>query len=593
MAADASFPGGPDRHRPVVSLLHHRGSTTLVGMKVLSQRSTQVWSSSQARRPAALLFLLPALSLLLPGSAHGGSELRRVNVPEYRGLEEVTLDIGQLISTGAVQPRPAISVDQQQAGSWVLRTPKGPPALRWYRNLLNASVGAPDLVIDPGLKGTYDIHVEVRAVNAGGASGAIAKPEDVFPMTFALELDDGSQREIVGAKGFPAYHYDTEVLAGYQWQLDHRKLVVRNLGKPVYLYGFHFVPSKTAPAGRTGTEVSRWLASDHVTIVKEPEKHFAFPSVALLKNGDLAVVYREGTIHGHEAIGKVSLSRSKDRGRTWLPRVTALDRAGVDDRDPTIFQMSDGTVLLVSSDCLCTSVDFGQTWSTPLPTPVFGPKGAVEDEEGNIVYGGLRRVVQDRFTVIAGRPAQLQANSVYRSRDKGRSWELVGIGTYTLYKEGPLDYVWYDEPFLCVVPGKYWIFTSRVDLDGYARITRSVDRGRTWEPISKTPVWGYPQHLLPLRDGRLLMTYGYRRPPWGVRACLSHDQGKTWDIQNEIILRMDGGTLEGQKCKVGNGDLGYPVSVQLADGTIFTVYYLNQAGSNCFIAGTFWQLPAR
>lgn len=265
----------------------------------------------------------------------------------------------------------------------------------------------------------------------------------------------------------------------------------------------------------------------------------------------------------------------------------------MDDRDPSIFQMSDGTLLLVSADCLCTSNDSGGTWSKPMPTPVFGPKGPVEDEEGNIVYGGLGRLIQDRFTEIAGSPARLQGNCVYRSGDKGRSWALVGTATYTMHKPGPLDYIWYDEPFMCVVPNRFWIFAARVDLDGYARIIRSSDRGKTWKPIIKTPVWGYPQHLLPLGDGRLLITYGYRRPPWGVRACLSCDSGKTWDADNEIVIRMDGGTPEGQKRKVGNTDLGYPVSVQLDNNRIFTAYYFNKAGSNCFIAGTFWELPNR
>ena len=151
----------------------------------------------------------------------------------------------------------------------------------------------------------------------------------------------------------------------------------------------------------------------------------------------------------------------------------------------------------------------------------------------------------------------------------------------------------HDEPFMCVAPDNWWIFASRVDLDGWARIIRSPDRGKTWEPVITTPVWGYPQHLLPLRDGRLLMTYGYRRPPHGVRACLSHDNGKTWDIENEIVLRMDGGTPPGQPRKVGDTDLGYPTSIQLDDGSIFTVYYMNTAGSNCFIAGTFWRLPGK
>jgi len=518
--------------------------------------------------------------------AGDGSELKRVQVPEYVDRTEARLDIGDLITSGSVRPASAITIDEGRESCWLLRTTKGPQSLRWYRNLLNAWAGAPDLVIDPKLIGVYDVYVEVRAVHAARDERA---SEDFPPMAFEIELDDGSQRERVGAKGFPNYHYDTEVLAGYRWQMDGRKLILRSLGKAVYLYGFRFVPSRDTRSQTTGRTVSRWLATDHVTIAREDDKHFAFPGAALLKNGDLVVVYREGTVHGIEQIGKVSLSRSIDGGRTWLPRVTALDRPNVDDRDPSVYQMSDGTVLLLSADCLSTSTDFGRTWSEPLPTPVFGPKGAVEDEDGHIVYGGLKRVVQRDFTRIGKRSALLQANAVYGSRDRGKTWQQLGIGTYTLYMPGTLDFLWYDEPFLCVVPNRFWIFTIRVDLDGFARIIRSPDRGKTWEPIIKTPVWGYPQHLLPLRDGRLLMTYGYRRAPLGIRACLSSDFGKTWDIENEIIIRMDGGTPDGQDRKVGNSDLGYPVSVQLDDNTIFTAYYHNTAGSNCFIAGTFWR----
>ena len=541
-------------------------------------------------KPALLTLALILYALPVLGAGQG---LRKVRIAEYESRTEVLLDIGELITSGAVQPASAISIDEEKATCWLLRTPRAPARLRWPRNLLNTRPEAPDLTIDPKLRGVYDIHVQVRAVNAGGALGMDARPEDLSPMAFGLELDDGSEREVVGAKGFPEYHYDTEVLACYGWKMDGRKLVLRSLGRPVYLYGFRFTPSRAASSGATGAEHTRWLATDHVTIVQDQEKHFAFPGVALLKNGDLAVVYREGTVHGFESTGKVSLSRSTDGGRTWLPRVTALDRPGTDDRDPTIFQMSDGTVLLFSADCLSTSNDGARTWSDPMPTPVFGPKGGVEDEDGTIVYGGLRRLIQDRFTVIAGRPTRLQGNCVYRSGDKGRSWNLVGTATYTIYKPGPLDFIWYDEPYMCVVPGKFWIFSIRVDLDGFVRIVRSPDRGKTWGPVITTPVWGYPQHLLPLRDGRLLMSYGYRRPPWGIRACLSSDNGKTWDIDNEIVLRMDGGTPEGQERKIGDNDLGYPVSVQLADGSIFTTYYHNTAGTNCFIAGTFWELPAR
>lgn len=78
-------------------------------------------------------------------------------------------------------------------------------------------------------------------------------------------------------------------------------------------------------------------------------------------------------------------------------------------------------------------------------------------------------------------------------------------------------------------------------------------------------MWGWPAHVLELKDGRLLCSYGYRRAPLGVRATLSHDGGKTWDYANEMVIRDDGGAP----------DLGYPTSIQLADGRVLLAYYIN------------------
>ncbi|HOQ82095.1 MAG TPA: hypothetical protein P5065_00760 [Candidatus Ratteibacteria bacterium] len=36
------------------------------------------------------------------------------------------------------------------------------------------------------------------------------------------------------------------------------------------------------------------------------------------------------------------------------------------------------------------------------------------------------------------------------------------------------------------------------------------------------------------------MTYGYRRPPYRVKGCISEDNGNSWDIKNEIIICPDG-----------------------------------------------------
>jgi len=100
-------------------------------------------------------------------------------------------------------------------------------------------------------------------------------------------------------------------------------------------------------------------------------------------------------------------------------------------------------------------------------------------------------------------------------------------------------------------------------------------------------MWGHPASIIAMPDGRLLCTYGYRRKPFGVRASISDDWGVTWRVNQEIIIRKDGGGGKG----VDDGDLGYPISIVLRDGSIFTAYYLNTKGSDCFIAGSIFRIP--
>ena len=97
----------------------------------------------------------------------------------------------------------------------------------------------------------------------------------------------------------------------------------------------------------------------------------------------------------------------------------------------------------------------------------------------------------------------------------------------------------------------------------YLYQAESEDNGRTWSNLHRTDIWGHPPHLLELADGRLLCVYGYRRPPFGIHACISRDEGKTWDIENEMILYSGGKKF----------DLGYPTSVQRDDGVIITAWY--------------------
>ena len=109
---------------------------------------------------------------------------------------------------------------------------------------------------------------------------------------------------------------------------------------------------------------------------------------------------------------------------------------------------------------------------------------------------------------------------------------------------------------------------------------RSLDDGAHWtrENVPAPDLGeGNPPSMIRLKDGRVCLTYGYRARPYGMRARLSDDGGRTW--ADEIILRDDG----------GGRDLGYPRTVQRPDGKIVTIYYFHdQPKGDRYIAATIW-----
>lgn len=111
---------------------------------------------------------------------------------------------------------------------------------------------------------------------------------------------------------------------------------------------------------------------------------------------------------------------------------------------------------------------------------------------------------------------------------------------------------------------------------------RSRDKGLTWQQeedaVANTGYGGNPPTLNRLADGRLLLVYGYRDAPFGIRARIGDPLGHTWG--DEVILRQDGGM----------SDLGYPRTVILENGSALTVYYFNHgADTDRYIAGTLFE----
>jgi hypothetical protein len=88
--------------------------------------------------------------------------------------------------------------------------------------------------------------------------------------------------------------------------------------------------------------------------------------------------------------------------------------------------------------------------------------------------------------------------------------------------------------------------------------------------------FGFPFHLLPLPDGRVWLSYGYRRKPFGIRARILNAECTDFAQAPEIVLRDDGGTT----------DIGYPWATLLPDGRILTVYWMNHDDKERYIGGT-------
>ena len=102
---------------------------------------------------------------------------------------------------------------------------------------------------------------------------------------------------------------------------------------------------------------------------------------------------------------------------------------------------------------------------------------------------------------------------------------------------------------------------------------------------------GLPYFALRLQSGNVLIVYGYRREPYGIRCRILDPECTDPSRADEFVLRDDGGypsILSNNPGKPGD-DLGYPISTQLSDGSILTVYYITVSDGVTHVAATRWR----
>lgn len=366
---------------------------------------------------------------------------------------------------------------------------------------------------------------------------------------------------------------------------------------------------------------TKQLNAQHGIICRLPEErlgYFGWPSVARLDDGTL-VVASSGLRSEHICPwGKTVLNVSHDDGRTWsAPRV--INDTPIDDRDAGVVHLGAGKLLVswFTSDTrqyanadwvrerfgvdeverwqatlatwtdelvqrwlgswVVLSEDRGSTWSAPIRVPASTPHGPIILANGDLLYLGKDATEMSEGRIVGA-----------RSHDGGRTWQLQG--TVPLYP-GTVG-TNYHEPHVVELPDGRLVGMIRIEGEGTNALvtaglvefslmqTDSADGGKTWSTPKPLGFHGSPPHLLRHSTGVLVCVYGYRQPGYGQRAMLSHDDGVTWE--HDWVIRDDG----------PDGDLGYPASVELADGSLFTIYYQKVPGDKkCSLLWSRWTLP--
>jgi len=358
-------------------------------------------------------------------------------------------------------------------------------------------------------------------------------------------------------------------------------------------FGFH-ISADAAPEAKI---------QDLKVISRLPDIYHGWPTLTRRANGELLVVCSGGRESHVCPFGRVDLQRSQDDGETWTFPRTVYD-GPIDDRDAGVLETAKGSLLVTTFTSLAyvdyvmkkqlakpvgskgawsqekrdewlsvhnriseekrknelgqwmiRSTDGGITWSARYSSIVNSPHGPIQLSDGRLLYAGKELWTGNKEI------------GVCESKDDGQTWNwLARIPT----REGDAIRNYHELHAVEAPSGKLIVQIRNHNKQhaGHTLQSESTDGGKTWSTPHSIGVWGLPSFLNRLRDGRLLMSYGHRRKPYGNQARVSTDEGKIWS--EPVTISGDG----------PGGDLGYPSTVELKDGSLVTVWYEKMKGSS-------------
>jgi hypothetical protein len=288
-------------------------------------------------------------------------------------------------------------------------------------------------------------------------------------------------------------------------------------------------------------------------------------------------------------------ARSFDRGESWNREPlqehsgnnlgqhdgigeSILDLGALDftNRDTLIWSLSSGAGTSNGRPFVRISRDAGRNWSRAYRVPLNGLNSASANASQMVRSDGrsmlmLTQVSQDGWT---RRPM------AFLSTVDQSTWQFLSFVTRIDDPFGAADGDWAKLASSTSTGGHRWFQPRTVELrsgrilctlqcqrsprgDMWSELYYSDDGGGTWGFRSRINDFGAPTSLVTMKDGRLVAVYGYRLPPYGIRAAVSEDEGETWNP--EIILRDDGGSW----------DLGDPQAIESTRGKVMAAYYFN------------------
>lgn len=290
---------------------------------------------------------------------------------------------------------------------------------------------------------------------------------------------------------------------------------------------------------------------------------------------------------------------SDDRGATWTePRPVRLDAGGktIPGLGIGLTYLGEGKLLLVT-DRLCFSTDYGATWGGPDGTPeplaiAPAPCGSTWNQWDPFLVlkneaGKITRLVQTGYGMNhewygSDKGPGYSTGYLRFSSDEGRTWgdaiappQWTGVSEVALLRARNGNYI-----AACRTDIPVRFEPETLDhLEGLA-VSVSSDEGLTWSDLNR--LYDYGRHhpcMVLMPDGTIVMTYVVRKgyvnrsdglPQFGIEAIISRDNGLTWDLDHKYILHAWKGNRTGPEYWWASSQA--TSTVLLPDGSLLTAF---------------------